>query len=69
MLSYVATVFLACTLSLTESHFQHNGTAVRSLAGEYLQELENFVGSERQSQEEAVMASMGSMYQGKLLHS
>jgi len=44
----------------------HNGTAVRSLAGEYLQELENFVGSERQKQEEAVMASMGSMYQAGL---
>ena len=42
---------------------------MRSLAGEYLQELENFVGSERQKQEEAVMVSMGSIYQGKLLYS
>jgi len=41
---------------------------VRSLAGEYLQELENFVGPERQKQEEAVIASMGSMYMGKLLY-
>ncbi|KAI0273088.1 cytochrome P450 [Russula aff. rugulosa BPL654] len=39
-----------------------NGTAARSLAGEYLQELENFVGSERQKQEEAMIVSMGSMY-------
>ena len=42
---------------------------MRSLAGEYLEELDNFVGSERQKQEEAVMVSMGSMYQGKLLYS
>ena len=42
---------------------------MRSVAGECLQELENLVGSERQKQEEAVMVSMGSMYQGKLLHS
>jgi hypothetical protein len=39
---------------------------VRSLAGEYLRELEKFDGSERQQQEEAVMLSMGSLYQGKL---
>ncbi|KAN0109877.1 cytochrome P450 [Russula decolorans] len=44
----------------------HNGTAVRSLAGEYLRELEKFDGSERQQQEEAVMLSMGSLYQGFL---
>ena len=42
---------------------------MRSLASEYLEELDNFVGSERQKQEEAVMVSMGSMYQGKLLYS
>jgi len=66
MLSYAAIVFLVFTLTLTVTHSQHNGTAVRSLAGEHLQELENFVGSERQEQEEAVMVSMGSMYQGKL---
>ena len=48
--------------------YQHNGTAVRSLAGEYLQELDNFVGSERQKQEEAVIVSMGSLYIGKPLY-
>jgi hypothetical protein len=42
---------------------------VRSLTGEYLQELDNFVGSERQKQEEAIIVSMGSMYMGKLLYS
>jgi hypothetical protein len=42
---------------------------VRSLASEHLQELENFVGSGRQKQEEAVMVSMVSIYQGKLLYS
>jgi hypothetical protein len=43
---------------------QHNGTAVHSLAGEHLQELENLSGSERQMQEEAIKVAMGSIYQG-----
>ena len=41
---------------------------MRSVAGEYLQELENLVGSERQKQEEAVMVSMASLYHGKPLY-
>ena len=49
-------------------HSQHDGTAVRSVAGEYLQELENLAGSERQKQEEAVMVSMASLYHGKPLY-
>jgi cytochrome P450 len=39
-----------------------NGTAVKSLAGEHLQELDSLVGSERQMQEEIVGVTMGSMY-------
>jgi len=46
---------------------QYNGTAVHSLAGENLQELDNLVGSERQEQEEVVKVAMGSLYQGKVL--
>ena len=42
---------------------------MRSIAGEYLQELENLTGSERQKQEEAVMVSMAGLYIGKLLYS
>jgi hypothetical protein len=45
---------------------QHNGTAVHSLAGEHLQELESLVGLERVKQEEVVKVTMGSMYQGVL---
>ncbi|KAI0273093.1 cytochrome P450 [Russula aff. rugulosa BPL654] len=46
----------------------HNGTAVHSLTGKYLQELENLpvVGSERQKQEEVVAVTMGSMYRAGL---
>ncbi|KAI0278789.1 CyP450 monooxygenase [Russula aff. rugulosa BPL654] len=39
-----------------------NGTAVQSLAGEHLQELENLDGSERQRQEEIIKETLGSMY-------
>ena len=46
---------------------QYNGTAVHSLAGEHLQELEDLIGSERQMQEEVVKVAMGSIYQGKAL--
>jgi hypothetical protein len=48
---------------------QHNGTAVHSLAGEHLQEVESMVGSERQKQEEIVKVAVGSLYQGKALYS
>ena len=48
---------------------QHNGTAVHSLAGEYLQESENLVGFERQKQEEVIGAAMGSLYHGEESHS
>jgi len=41
----------------------HNGTAVHSLAGEHLQELDNLVGSERQKREKIIKEVMGSMYQ------
>ena len=44
---------------------QYNGTAVHSLAGEHLQELEDLVGSERHMQEEVIKVAMGSIYQGK----
>jgi hypothetical protein len=44
---------------------QRNGTAVHSLAGEHLQELESLVGSERQKQEEVIRVTMGSMYEGE----
>ena len=44
---------------------QHNGTAVHSLAGEHLQDLEDLIGSERQMQEEVIKVAMGSIYQGK----
>ncbi|KAI0278784.1 cytochrome P450 [Russula aff. rugulosa BPL654] len=47
----------------------HNGTAVRSLASEHLQELEDLVGSPRQEQEEIVVAALGSLYRGKALSS
>jgi hypothetical protein len=47
---------------------QNNGTAVRSLAGEHLQELESLVGSEHQKQEEVIKVAMGSMYSGKVLY-
>ncbi|KAF8483917.1 cytochrome P450 [Russula ochroleuca] len=40
-----------------------NGTAVQSLAGEHLQELESLVGSERQKQEDTIKKTLGSMYQ------
>jgi cytochrome P450 len=40
----------------------HNGTAVQSLASEHLQELESFVGSKRQNQEEIIKTALGSMY-------
>jgi cytochrome P450 len=43
-----------------------NGTAVHSLAGEHLQELEDLIGSERQMQEEVVKVAMGSIYQAGL---
>jgi len=39
---------------------------VHSLAGEHLQELDSFVGSKRQKQEEIIKEVMGSMYQGGL---
>jgi hypothetical protein len=48
---------------------QHNGTAVHSLAGEHLQELDSLVGSECQKQEEIIKVAMGSMYHGKVLYS
>jgi hypothetical protein len=48
---------------------QNTGTAVPSLAGEHLQELESLVGSERQKQEEVVRVTMGSMYSGVALYS
>ena len=48
---------------------QHNGTAVHSLAGEYLQESETLVGFERQKQEEVIGAAMGSLYHGEALYS
>ena len=48
---------------------QHNGTAVHSLAGEHLQELESLVGSERQKQEELAGMTMGSLYHGEALYS
>jgi hypothetical protein len=44
---------------------QCDGTAVHSLAGEHLQELEDLVGSERQMQEEVIKVALGSIYQGK----
>ena len=44
---------------------QRNGTAVRSLASEHLQELESLVGSERQKQEEVVQVAIGSILQGE----
>ena len=47
---------------------QNNGTAVNSLAGEHLQELESLVGSERQKREEVIKVAMGSMYQGEALY-
>ncbi|KAH9987409.1 cytochrome P450 [Russula vinacea] len=40
----------------------HNGTAVQSLASEHLQELETFVGSNRQTQEEIIKKTLGSVY-------
>jgi hypothetical protein len=42
---------------------------VHSLASEHLQELENLVGSARQKQEEIVVAALGSLYGGEVLHS
>jgi hypothetical protein len=50
---------------------QNTGTAVHSLAGERLQELESLVGSpsKRQKQEEVVGVTMGSMYSGEALYS
>ena len=46
---------------------QHNGTAVHSLAGEYLQESESLVGFERLKQEEVIGVAMGSLYHGEEL--
>jgi hypothetical protein len=48
---------------------QRNGTAVRSLASEHLQELDSLVGSERQKQEEIIKITMGSLYAGETLYS
>jgi len=39
-----------------------NGTAVRSLASEYLQDLEDSDGSKRQQQEEIIKMTLGSIY-------
>jgi hypothetical protein len=47
---------------------QNNGTAVHSLAGGHLQELESLIGSERQKQEEVIKVAMGSMYSGEVLY-
>ncbi|KAH9987419.1 cytochrome P450 [Russula vinacea] len=40
----------------------YNGTAIRSLASEHLQELESFVGSKHQKQEEIIKRALGSIY-------
>jgi hypothetical protein len=47
---------------------QCNGTAVHSLAGEHLQELESLVGLERQKQEDIVKMTIGSIYHGEAFH-
>jgi len=38
---------------------------MRSLASEYLQEIENLAVSERQRKEEVVKVALGSLYSGK----
>lgn len=47
---------------------KHKGTAVHSLAGEHLQDLDGLVGSERQKQEKIIKEVMGSIYQGEILY-
>jgi hypothetical protein len=46
---------------------QRNGTAVHSLTGEQLQELESLVGSEIRKKEEVIKVAMGSLLQGEAL--
>ena len=40
---------------------------MQSLASEHLQELESLVGSERQTQEDTIKKTFGSMYSGEAL--
>lgn len=61
-------VIVPLVFSLTDTTCpQHNGTAMHSLAGEHLQELDGLSGSERQRQERIIKEVMGSMYQGETL--
>jgi hypothetical protein len=46
---------------------QRNGTAVHSMAGEHLRELDSLAVSERQEQEEVIKIVTGSMYHGEVL--
>jgi len=44
---------------------QREGTAVRSLATGFLQEIESFTGSERQRKEDIIKIALGSMFLGE----
>jgi hypothetical protein len=44
---------------------QRNGTAVPSLATEYLQEVDHLSGIERQQAAQTITDTLGSMFQGK----
>jgi len=47
---------------------QHEGTAVRSLASGFLQEIESLTGSERQRKEEIIKIALGSTFLGEVSH-
>jgi hypothetical protein len=44
---------------------QHEGTAIKSLAREHLQEIESLAGSEHHRKEAIVKITLGSIFQGK----
>ena len=48
---------------------QRDGTAIPSLATEYLQEADRLSGPERQEAVQTAKDILGSMFQGKFLHS